>query len=47
VNALDGVRMTDCNGRCSDTSIDSDNCGRCGHECYIGDSCLFGVCQSR
>jgi hypothetical protein len=36
-----------CDGLCTNLKTDLFNCGRCGHRCYIGDSCLFGVCQSR
>jgi hypothetical protein len=48
VNAINGVQMTNCNGKCVDTTLDSDNCGRCGNRCRSGAaSCLTGICQSR
>lgn len=31
-------------GACGDTSSDTHNCGRCGHDC-LGGACSAGVCQ--
>lgn len=30
--------------RCDDTSRDRRNCGRCGHECALGQICRAGIC---
>jgi hypothetical protein len=37
--------MTLCAGVCTDTTMDGNNCGRCGHGC-LGGSCSGGVCQA-
>jgi hypothetical protein len=36
-----------CTGICTDTTIDSGNCGSCGHACNTagGESCIAGVCD--
>lgn len=34
-----------CNGTCIDVSSDSENCGRCGHDC-CGGACVSGQCQA-
>jgi hypothetical protein len=47
VNMLNGNQEVICQGSCTDTSIDRNNCGACGRRCFGGRSCLFGVCQSR
>jgi hypothetical protein len=37
---------TDCSGTCVNTSgSDAANCGRCGHGCLGGGSCVAGACQ--
>lgn len=38
--------QTLCNGTCVDTSIDSQNCGKCGNQCPQGVNCIDGVCAS-
>lgn len=34
-----------CEGRCTDTQSDPDNCGGCGNTCADGMSCNAGVCE--
>lgn len=38
--------QTLCNGTCVDTSIDSQNCGKCGNICPPETSCINGACSS-
>ncbi len=38
--------QTMCNGTCTDTSVDSQNCGTCGNVCPIDSTCIDGVCSS-
>ncbi len=35
-----------CNGTCTDTSVDSQNCGKCGNICPADSNCIDGVCSS-
>lgn len=35
-----------CNGACTDISIDSQNCGKCGNICPADTTCINGVCSS-
>jgi hypothetical protein len=44
--ADDGALASACNGACSDTQIDSVNCGTCGNACGSGESCVAGACGS-
>ena len=37
---------TNCNGICTYTSMDSANCGACGHVCPAGKACVQGVCMA-
>jgi hypothetical protein len=39
-----GGGKTDCNGSCTDTTSDGQNCGACGHSCQ-GGTCLGSRCQ--
>ncbi|MGO9835908.1 MAG: hypothetical protein ACLP1X_17025 [Polyangiaceae bacterium] len=34
-----------CNGSCTDTNTDPNNCGACGHLCATGQSCAGGACS--
>lgn len=34
-----------CNGVCTDTSSDSQNCGTCGHACPSGSNCVASSCS--
>ncbi|MGA9098325.1 MAG: tetratricopeptide repeat protein [Methanotrichaceae archaeon] len=38
--------QTNCNGLCTDTQTDSQNCGSCGNVCTEGESCVSGSCSS-
>ncbi len=38
--------QTLCNGTCTDTSVDSQNCGKCGNICPADSHCINGVCSS-
>jgi alpha-tubulin suppressor-like RCC1 family protein len=47
--AVDGLNtrsilMTSCDGRCTDTTTDPQNCGRCNKAC-IGGTCIAGACM--
>jgi hypothetical protein len=33
-----------CNGTCTDTQSNSDNCGACGNKCLAGNTCVAGGC---
>jgi hypothetical protein len=35
-----------CDGICTDTNTDSNNCGECGNICSSGEQCVAGVCES-
>jgi len=37
---------SDCGGVCVDRQSDANHCGRCGHACGAGMSCVAGVCQA-
>jgi len=39
-----GGRETECNGGCSNTFNDPENCGACGAACATGESCRRGAC---
>lgn len=41
-----GCQDTCCNGVCTDTSTDGDNCGACGDACPAGRKCVAGACES-
>jgi Stigma-specific protein, Stig1 len=36
--------LTDCNGTCTDTDFDPNNCGACGSACDANEACNVGVC---
>jgi hypothetical protein len=36
--------QTNCNGTCTNTQTDPDNCNTCGNSCGAGSSCSFGLC---
>jgi hypothetical protein len=38
--------LTDCNGVCTDTQNNPQNCGTCGNACNSGDFCSQGSCNS-
>ncbi len=38
--------QTFCNGTCTDTSIDAQNCGACGNKCPPESTCIDGTCSS-
>jgi hypothetical protein len=38
--------MTCCSGTCVDTSLDPNNCGKCGNACGLGQFCTGTACQS-
>jgi spore germination protein YaaH len=38
--------QVDCDGRCSDTAVDDDNCGACGVACSDGERCAMGRCEA-
>jgi hypothetical protein len=37
--------LTGCNGTCTNTNTDSNNCGKCGNVCTAGQICVNGTCQ--
>ena len=37
--------LTDCGGKCVDTSSDHGNCGACGNECEAFEVCAAGTCS--
>ena len=41
------ARCEACSGACSDTQLDSLNCGECGNTCAEGELCFEGKCQER
>ena len=38
---------TCCNGSCTNTNWDEDNCGSCGNTCKSGQTCKQGKCENR
>jgi hypothetical protein len=38
------VCTVSCDGSCTDTNTDPNNCGACGHNC-LGGACVAGQCQ--
>src|SRR5262245_16564576 len=39
-----GAGEQKCNGTCTNTVVDPDNCGRCGNACGTGQVCLSSGC---
>jgi alpha-tubulin suppressor-like RCC1 family protein len=39
------VPTSSCNGQCTDTSSDPQNCGGCNNACITGDTCMAARCQ--
>lgn len=33
-----------CNGHCTDTEVDDNNCGVCGYQCSVDSPCTYGHC---
>jgi hypothetical protein len=38
--------QTSCNGTCTNTDLDLNNCGSCGNECPNANPCVGGLCHS-
>jgi len=38
--------LTGCNGTCTNTNTDSNNCGKCGNVCTSGQICVNGTCTN-
>jgi hypothetical protein len=39
-------RLACCDGQCSNTAIDAENCGACGNVCGAGQTCVNDACRS-
>ncbi len=44
VTSCPEIGQTSCNGICTDTDLDSKNCGSCGNVCTGGKTCVRGNC---